>query len=200
MYQARSPTVISGDTRISAGAQAPSPGPYTETKMRGPGGTVLGHWSRRRKTLSWVDPQQRARTPVTAFKGVGTEHPGKEHKARVGRSPRIGTPIGWQSSQGQGQRPGPSAGHTQELHREQSGPETYTHSKQPHRTARHPVTAAVGVDGGIRNVRAARGCSAVLSSSAVRLCWRANAVRGKHRDRSSPGDRWPTIPRSDTSV
>ena len=29
------------------------------------------------------------------------------------------------------------------------------------------VTAAVGVDGGIRNVRAARGCSAVLSSSAV---------------------------------
>ena len=41
------------------------------------------------------------------------------------------------------------------------------------------VTAAVGVDGGIRNVRAARGCSAVLSSSAVRLRWRANAVRGK---------------------
>ena len=31
----------------------------------------------------------------------------------------------------------------------------------------------------LRNVRAARGCSAVLTSSAVRLRWRANAVRGK---------------------
>ena len=31
----------------------------------------------------------------------------------------------------------------------------------------------------LRNVRAARECSAVLSSSAVRLRWRANAVRGK---------------------
>ena len=107
--------------------------------MRGPGGTVLGHWSRRRKTLSWVDPQQRARTPVTEFKGVGTRHPGKEHKARMGRSLRVGASVGWQPLQRQGHRPGPSAGHAQELHREQSGPETYTHSKQLHRIARHPV-------------------------------------------------------------
>ena len=48
------------------------------------------------------------------------------------------------------------------------------------------VTAAVGVDGGIRNVRAARGCSAVLSSSAVRLRWRANAVGGKSRTELDP--------------
>ena len=54
----------------------------------------------------------------------------------------------------------------------------------------------------LRNVRAARGCSAVLSSSAVRLRWRANAVRGKSRTELDPlpGDRRPTIPRSDTSV
>ena len=38
----------------------------------------------------------------------------------------------------------------------------------------------------LRNVRAARGCSAVLSSSAVRLRWRANAVGGKSRTELDP--------------
>ena len=62
------------------------------------------------------------------------------------------------------------------------------------------VTAAVGVDGGIRNVRAARGCSAVpvLSALSSALAGRMQ-VRGKSRSILSMRPR-PTIPRSDTSV